>query len=658
MPETLNEKIDPESPLYSSRIIDTYIRLLKRRYSYVDIDEVLEYAGMKAYQIADQGHWFSQKQIDRFYAIVLEKTGNPDIAREAGRYAASPEALGVMRQYALGLIGPAKVYERVGMASSRFTKSATYESRKLSPTKIEITVKPRPGVCEKPFQCDNRMGFWDAIAEMFDSRLPRIEHPDCLFKGNDACRYIISWEAQRSAIWKTCRNISLAVLLMLCLLFGLIDMRMALSTMVPIAATFFFIFTVIGDHLEKKEIKSVLSNLQDNSQELLEQIETNYNNSRLTNEIGETITSQTNTEDVLNQVVQRFKRRLNYDRCLIMLSNASKTRLIFRAGFGYTAEKLELLKKSAFHLDRPGAKGVFVACFKEQKPYLINDVMEIGHRLSPRSLAFSKEMGSQSFICCPIVCDGKSLGILAVDNIRSKKPLVESDLSLLLGLSHVVGISIRNVQLLDSRDRQMKSILHALAASIDARDPLTAGHSEKVTEHAMGICRELDLPKAQREAIRVAAMLHDYGKIGVPDAILKKPGRLTPDEYEIVKTHAVQSRMILKQINFTGELSTVPDIAGAHHEKMDGSGYPFGLKGEQIPLGSRIIAVADFFEAITAKRHYRDPLPVDTAFHLLEKERGTHFEDKIVDAFTYYYKGRKASDYENTIMAAPVQKVS
>ena len=642
--------------LYNSRIIDTYIKLLKRKYAYVDIDEVLDYAGMKAYEIADQGHWFTQEQIDRFYAIVLQKTGNENISREAGQYAASPEALGVLRQYAMGLIGPAKVYERIGIASAQITRSAIYESRRLSRNTIEITVTPREGVQEKPFQCENRMGFWDAIAHMFDTRLPRVQHPQCLFKGDKICRYIITWEAQGSAVWKMARNVALAILLAVCVTFSLIDMRMALTTIVPMSAAIFFTLSIISEHLEKQEIKSILSNLQDNSNELLEQIEANYNNSRLTNEIGETITSQTNIEDVLTKVVQLFKKRLNYDRCLIMLANTENTRLIFRAGFGYTQDKLDLLKKSAFHLDRPDAKGVFVACFKEQKPYLINDIAEIGHRLSPRSVAFSKKMGSQAFICCPIICDGKSLGILAVDNIKSKKPLVESDLSLVLGISHVIGISIRNVELLDARDRQMQSVLQTLAASIDARDPLTAGHSAKVTEYAMGICRELGQPKDFCEMIRVAALLHDYGKIGVPDAILKKPGRLTREEYEIVKTHALKSRQILEQIHFGGAFRQVPEIAGAHHEKVDGSGYPLGLKGAEIPLGARIIAVADFFEAITAKRHYREPLPLEVAFQLLDQERSVHFDESIVDAFKRYYE--KAHRYRQGRNSGVLKKVS
>ena len=629
--------ITPNTPIYNSRIVDFYLRLLKSKYSYVDIDEVLEYAGMKDHEIADQGHWFSQDQIDRFHAIVSKKTNNDNISREAGRYAASPEAIGTLHQIVLGLIDPAKVYERIGMETARVTKSSIYESKRLGHNTIEIRVTPRKGASEKPFQCENRIGFWEAIAMLFDSRLVRIEHPQCMFKGDAICRYIITWETQGSAMWKKARNIALILLVIGCLVFGLIDLRMALTTIVPISAIIFFVLTLEAEHIEKREIKSILGNLHGSSNELLEQIEVNYNFSRLTNEIGESLATQTTVEGVLSEVIKLFKKRLNYDRGLIMLTNPERSRLIFRGGFGYSEDKLLLLKRSAFHLERPDARGVFVACFKEQKPYLINDLSDIGHRLSPRSQAFAKEMGSHSFICCPIICESKSLGVLAVDNLRSKKPLVESDLSLLQGIAHVIGISLRNVELIDDRDRQMQSILQTLAASIDARDPLTAGHSAKVTEYALGIAKELNLSQEYCEVIRVAALLHDYGKIGVPDAILKKPGRLTREEYEIVKTHASKSRQILEQIHFSGSFSKVPEIVGAHHEKVDGSGYPLGLSGDEIPLGARIIAVADVFEAITAKRHYRDPMPSDVAFLLLDKERGVHFENHIVDAFKAYY---------------------
>jgi len=269
---------------------------------------------------------------------------------------------------------------------------------------------------------------------------------------------------------------------------------------------------------------------------------------------------------------------------------------------------------------------------REQKPFLVNDINELDGSLSLRSLEFARKLGSQSFICCPIICEGESVGILAVDNLKTKRPLLQSDMSLLMGIAPVIGIAIHNANLLEAKFSQFSSFLKVLAASIDARDPLTAGHSEKVTEYSVEICHELKLPPAEVEMIRVAALLHDYGKIGVPDAILKKNGRLTELEYEIVKTHSYKTRDILDQVNFEGIYKQVPEVAGAHHEKVDGTGYPRGLKGKDIPLGAKIIAAADFYEAVTAMRHYREPMQTEEAFRLLREGIGSHFDRRVVEA--------------------------
>ena len=138
--------------------------------------------------------------------------------------------------------------------------------------------------------------------------------------------------------------------------------------------------------------------------------------------------------------------------------------------------------------------------------------------------------------------------------------------------------------------------------------------------------------------IRVAALLHDYGKIGVKDDILKKAGALTNDEYLEIKKHAAKTQEILEKINFEGIYREVPFISGCHHEKFDGSGYPLGLTGPDIPLGARILAVADVFEAITAKRHYREPMPLDDAFKILRDGCDRHFDSAIVEAFVRYYE--------------------
>ena len=255
-----------------------------------------------------------------------------------------------------------------------------------------------------------------------------------------------------------------------------------------------------------------------------------------------------------------------------------------------------------------------------------------------KSLEFLKSTGSKSFVCCPIIYEKNSLGVLVVDNIEKKRALTQTDISLLMGIAPQIGISINNALLIELQKQQFNSILRVLAASIDARDPLTAGHSEKVTEYSLGIARELGISEDYCEVIGIAGLLHDYGKLGVRDDILKKPGVLTTEEHSGIKSHASKTKSILDQMNFNGNYSEIPLLAGAHHEKIDGSGYPNGLKGEEIPLGARIIAVADVFEALTAKRHYRDPMPVDEAIRHLREGINTSFDQKIVEAFIKYYQ--------------------
>jgi putative nucleotidyltransferase with HDIG domain len=625
-------------PLYSSRIIKTYIAFVKQKYSYINISELLSYAKMEPYQVEDEGHWFAQEQVDLFYEKLEKLSGNKNIAREAGRYGASVDALGSIREYVLGLAGPARVFEIVGKVANNFVKSSTYKSKRIGSNKVEITVTPNEGVEEKQFQCDNRIGFFEAIATLFNYKLPKIEHDECFFKGGNTCRYRISWREFRSDFWLRIRNYAAIVISAISIGSFVTYPEFSLSVILPISALVILSLTVHARNIERKELKSAINNLRGSSDKLLEQINMNYNNAVLTNEIGYALSKQMDIANILLNVVQVLQRRLDYDRGVVFLANEDKTKLKFHRGFGYSDEEFNILKNVNFHLDKPESKGIFVVSFHKQKPFLINDIDEIREDLSPRSLEFAKKMGSKSFICCPIIYEDETLGILAVDNIKTKRPLIQSDINLLMGIAPEIGMSIHNAMIIEAKERQFKSILRVLAATIDARDPLTAGHSEKVTEYTLGICKELGLSKDYCEMMRVAALLHDYGKIGVRDSILKKEGKLTIQEHDEIKAHVEKTKKILEQVNFEGIYKEVPEIAGSHHEKIDGSGYPKGLRGEEIPLGAKILAVADFFEAITSKRHYREPMPLDIAFGLLEKGSGTDFDKKIIEAFMRYYQ--------------------
>jgi putative nucleotidyltransferase with HDIG domain len=172
--------------------------------------------------------------------------------------------------------------------------------------------------------------------------------------------------------------------------------------------------------------------------------------------------------------------------------------------------------------------------------------------------------------------------------------------------------------------------VETMAQALDARDPYTAGHSLRVAEYSHTLATAMGLSGEDAEIIRVAAQLHDIGKIGIPDAVLQKPGLLTPEEYGLIKLHPQIGRKILEKVGrFEGLLSVVE----LHHENHDGSGYPYGLVGNAVPIEARIVHVADSFDAMTTTRSYRSALSLRAAIHEIERNAGQQFDPVAAKAF-------------------------
>ena len=178
-------------------------------------------------------------------------------------------------------------------------------------------------------------------------------------------------------------------------------------------------------------------------------------------------------------------------------------------------------------------------------------------------------------------------------------------------------------------DEQIDIIAAAFAEVIDSKSPFTSGHSDRVAIFVDAIASELGLSTHRRRALRRIALLHDIGKLGVSNAILDKPGKLTDEEWASIKKHPVYSRNILERISI---FSTLATVAGAHHERLDGKGYPDGINKTQISLETRIITTADVFDALTADRPYRKAMPLEQALAIMEKDRGSAIDSECLDA--------------------------
>jgi HD-GYP domain-containing protein (c-di-GMP phosphodiesterase class II)/pSer/pThr/pTyr-binding forkhead associated (FHA) protein len=248
----------------------------------------------------------------------------------------------------------------------------------------------------------------------------------------------------------------------------------------------------------------------------------------------------------------------------------------------------------------------------------------------------------RSVICAPIGSKTRLWGVCYVDNLTSDHPFDEEELDFLTAVARQSGLAMENLYLMEEQRKSLESFIRTLAASLDARDDNTAGHSARVGAYSAGIARMMGMGREEVRLIYYAGLLHDYGKIGIRDDVLLKPAELTPDEYEHVKEHPLHTFRLLSKIRLPEDLADIPMVAAAHHERWDGSGYPYGLKGEEIPLGSRIVAVADAYDALTEERVYNRPCSPEKALDEIRERSGLYFDPAIVDAFNDYFNAEIA----------------
>ncbi len=318
------------------------------------------------------------------------------------------------------------------------------KTKSIGTDKIEVKVTLTPNVVEKPYQCLYRLGTFEAVAKLFTKKFATIEHPVCLHKGGDCCLYNVSWKKTPTFIWKRIRNYSFILGFIACALSVSFIPPVYWDALVLSCILMMMGMTLYAEHREKKELIVQIHNQGDAADRLIDQINVSYNNALLVQEIGQATSSILDIKQLLAFIVEALEKRLDFDRGMIMLANRERTRLVYTIGYGYNPEQRDYLKNIEFHLDNPKSRGAFVVSFRKQTPFLINDVSEIAKDFSPRSIEFAKRMGTRSFICVPIVFKGESLGILVVDNIRSKRLLSQSDMSLLMGIAPQIAISINN----------------------------------------------------------------------------------------------------------------------------------------------------------------------------------------------------------------------
>jgi HD-GYP domain-containing protein (c-di-GMP phosphodiesterase class II) len=307
-------------------------------------------------------------------------------------------------------------------------------------------------------------------------------------------------------------------------------------------------------------------------------------------------------------------------------SDRASLMLLEKDGYLYIKSSIGIPKKIADNTKVRIGCGISGTVAKTGEPVIISK----GYKVPENIKRSMRGLGLKSALSIPLISDSTLQGVLNLGKYKSRHLFDKDDAELLMILAYEAGTAISNCRLFQETHDLYEGSIFSLAAAIDAKDHYTHGHSEKVSEIAVEIGRILRLPADTLSRIKLASMLHDIGKIGVPDNILLKPGRLTNEEFDIIKKHPLYAVNILKHLP---RLKDIIPIVYHEHEHYDGSGYPKGQKADAIPIESRIIAVADAYEAMTSDRSYRKAMPKKKAIKEIKQNSGTQFDPLAVKAF-------------------------
>jgi HD-GYP domain-containing protein (c-di-GMP phosphodiesterase class II) len=330
-------------------------------------------------------------------------------------------------------------------------------------------------------------------------------------------------------------------------------------------------------------------------------------------------------DTLLDLILQKAEEVMEAEASSVFRIDEEKKELYFMTARGVKGKEVKEIRV-------PMGKGIVGWVAENKKPLLVADVTKDKRWF--KGVDKKTKFVTRSILAVPLFVKGKIIGVAEVLNKKGNRKFNQDDLEMYSALGNQIAIAIENASLYMELDELFLSSIRAIVEAIDAKDPYTKGHSARVVEYSLLIGNGLDLDKETTKELEVSAILHDVGKIGIPDRILTKPGRLNDEEFGYMKKHPEFGAEIVEPIGKLKKL--MPNILH-HHERYDGNGYPSGLKAKKIPLFARIIAIADSFDAMTSDRPYRPRLNIEIAFKELKDNSGTQFDPRLARIFLKDY---------------------
>ena len=358
----------------------------------------------------------------------------------------------------------------------------------------------------------------------------------------------------------------------------------------------------------------------------LKQIQEKVERLALLSQLGQILNSTLDQKEIRRRAMEAATQLMKADAGSLLLVDEGKRQLYFEVALGDREEDIKMIPLNF-------GEGIAGWVAQNGKPLIVNSPEK-----DPRffkGVDERTEFKTRNIICVPVKVKEKVIGVLEAINKQKRGGFNKQDLSLLISLADQVAIALDNSRLYQELEEMFFQTTDSLADAIEKRDPYTGGHTQRVTQYSLAIAKYLQLKPLERKWLRITSVLHDIGKVGIEDQILRKPERLSPGEFEMIKRHCIIGVEIIEHVRQLRE--SIPGVK-YHHEQLDGKGYPSGLKGEEIPILAKIVAVADTFDAMTTDRPYRKAMEKEAAVKELKRCSGTQLDEKVVEAFIQAYQ--------------------
>lgn len=556
--------------------------------------------------LIDEHNWVSSDLIVQIFQNAKKIFNDPEVPYHIGFETVTKSNLGYIQKFFMHTFGsPTGLLHRINHINSQLNTTKVVELIYGSRNRAVFRLHWKENRVLSADICRFNRGIYAAVPTIWNRPPATISEPFCQFEGDPYCQFNMTFHMGRNPLKQFFS------------MFGTTKSQL-LSALEEIEH---------GKLILKKkydEVNTLNSELADKVEKL-----------KAINTASNLLVSQDNTEEILSTTANLIVDIMQFDRAIIMMVDSTGTKLQFKYSFGANKEEVN---KHLVDYEIPLTRdNILARVAKRGRPTLVSDVSD-DEMIKNRQNRILANFDVTSFVICPLMATEGMIGILAADRYKSKKDIAPRDIDDLTIFTNTIAETLNKARLKEEIESSYLNTVKALVRAIEEKDAYTRGHSERVSELSVMIGSELGISEKDLEYIRLACLLHDVGKIGISEAIVKSPKSLTVHEYNIIKQHPLKGAEIARPISF---LKNYLYVIRNHHEWHDGSGYPDGLAGDEIPLGARITCVADAYDAITSTRPYRRGMPSDEAARRIVSNSGRQFSPIVVEAFRKIYDGKK-----------------